>query len=1114
MSISNKKGLSADILKDGTIRRITAGNIRIGMRDANPFSLFGTNLYLRLRKPEILYKALIGPESNSDFAFNSNYYISKGKWNELEYRVTLWLSGKKLNWLWNIEIVNGSNKEIEIDIVAVQDIGLKQPSQGTINEYYVSQYVEKLILDDAQYGKVVCCRQNMKEENKNPWIMVACSNGAYSAATDGMLFYGKSYRKTKIPEALLKPHLEGEYAGESSIISIQSKPYKIEPKNTYSTSFLFHFEENHALATSATDLLKLPELFKEFENISIPQTLNHWKKTQGNIFISTPNLIAESLSDSELNWLFGKERRFSEFENGKLLSFFYGNSLHVILRDKEILTDRPHGNILQANVSLFPNESIMSCTTFAYGTFCSHLTQGNTNFNNLLSVNSSQFNLSLETGLRIFVEIDNTAFILAVPSAFEMGINFSRWFYKYKDHLFQIRTWTSHQKPQVNIDFKVLKGDPVNIKVSCHFDEINGWELAKSETTNQYILAPSPLSPLGKKFPNSRFRLCIINPKNHSIQKFYDQLDADNATSHHNIYLLDIPNTNGFWVSFIGEVKNTSKELIIHNADEQFIFDFRQALQIRKQWGLNFTIYDKGEEVNAITEIVPWFVSNALVHYLTPYGLEQFSGAAWGTRDVSQGPIELLISLGRFNEVREILLKIFSNQNIDGWWPQWWMFDSYSSIRAHEAHGDIAYWCLIALSNYILSTADTYILNEKIPYFNPDTSEYTNNDTLYNHVEKLISKITHSFIPGTTLVPFGGGDWNDSLQPVSTDLAQRMVSSWTVEMNYQAFSLYQQIYRIIGRAYEADKLLSICNRIKEDFNTHLVKNGVVAGYGLLEQDGTFSPLLHPNDTITKIHYSLLPFNRGIISNIFTKEQAEAHLEIIRSYLTGPDGVRLMDKPLKYKGGLQEIFQRAESSTFFGREIGLMYTHELIRYAESLAIMGKADELFKAIRKVIPIDYKKFVTPSDIRQSNCYYSSSDVIFKTRYEADELYDDLIKGKLTFRGGWRVYSSGPGIFLGLLISRLLGIRLGKTKITIDPVLPLRFDGLKAMLNINNRSLQIIYHIKNNCYGPEKILVNGEILKFVNSENIYRKGGAIIETKLFENLTHNEVNTIDVFL
>ena len=69
---------------------------------------------------------------------------------------------------------------------------------------------------------------------------------------------------------------------------------------------------------------------------------------------------------------------------------------------KEILVDRPHGHIMQANAGLMPDENIMSTTSFAYGVFNSHLTQGNTNFNTLLSVCSSQFNLARETGQRIF----------------------------------------------------------------------------------------------------------------------------------------------------------------------------------------------------------------------------------------------------------------------------------------------------------------------------------------------------------------------------------------------------------------------------------------------------------------------------------------------------------------------------------------------------------------------------------------------------------------------------------------------------------------------------------------------------------------------------------------
>ena len=66
-----------------------------------------------------------------------------------------------------------------------------------------------------------------------------------------------------------------------------------------------------------------------------------------------------------------------------------------------------------------------------------------------------------------------------------------------------------------------------------------------------------------------------------------------------------------------------------------------------KDLSLNLSLHGTQEDIAAIREILPWYGMNALTHFLTPYGLEQFSGAAWGTRDVSQGPIDLLLTLAK-----------------------------------------------------------------------------------------------------------------------------------------------------------------------------------------------------------------------------------------------------------------------------------------------------------------------------------------------------------------------------------------------------------------------------------------------------------------------------------
>jgi cellobiose phosphorylase len=341
-----------------------------------------------------------------------------------------------------------------------------------------------------------------------------------------------------------------------------------------------------------------------------------------------------------------------------------------------------------------------------------------------------------------------------------------------------------------------------------------------------------------------------------------------------------------------------------------------------------------------------------------------------------------------------------------------------------------------------------------------------------------------------------------------------MISSWTVEMNYQAFSQYLGVFEATGDTLKATKLKEICQKIKADFNHHLVKDSVVAGYGLVEKDGGISVMLHPSDDRTGVHFSILPMERGILSGIFTKDQALYHQDLIEKHLKGPDGARLMDRPLKYKGGNQEIFQRAESSTFFGREIGLMYVHEHIRYAESLALTGKADAFVKALRQAIPVGYREVVSCGDIRQANCYYSSSDVHFKNRYEADELYDEVLNGNFTLRGGWRVYSSGPGIYISMIVTKLLGIRIETGNVIIDPVMPFSMDELEVTMDLMDYPVMFRYLVKERNFSPTRLTINGEEIHFDLEENPYRTGGAMISMGQFAEIMNEKENLIIIRL
>jgi 1,2-beta-oligoglucan phosphorylase len=1121
MKIQNTSGLAVEFLENGAVKSIEVPPIRISLKAGSPFSKPGTNLYLRKRGNPVQFHPLTGPESNTQFQIIDNQYISNGEWSNLKFACGLQLEAGRLSWQWDVTVKNNDSVPVDLDLVYLQDVGMKPINAGLQNEYYVSQYLERIILEDEKLGKVICCRQNLKEPTGYPWLMLACADGAIAGLTDGMQFYGKTYRETGIPEGLMEEKFGGEYAGESPVVALQSKPFILNPGEERTISFTGYYMPDHPEATSKEDsnrLLRTP---------SASGGLHPFPSSPFPLFPSSPFLPINDLSDNELTAFFGPERRHAEIANGKLLSFF-SNHNHVVLRRKEVSADRPHAHIIQAKAGFTPDESIMATTCFAFGVFNSHISQGNTNFNVLLSTCTSQFNQTVESGQRITVEIDGKRYLLGVPSAFEMGLNHCRWIYKHGDMIFQVRTWTSKSVAQINLDFKVVRwsggqvvrgsggqgvrgsggqgvrwsGGKVGMTITHDFDPLNGWKIKPGKSSREFVAVPGENSMIKGKFKDAQYRILIQGN---------GEFVAKNENS---LFLLEIKETCEFSMSFIGEVCSTVKEIEIEDADNQFENDCLAAWKIWQNLSSNLSIEGNQQDIAAIREILPWYGMNALTHFLTPYGLEQFSGAAWGTRDVSQGPVDLLLNLGKYKEARQVLCTIFSNQNPDGGWPQWWMFDSYQEIRSDSSHDDIYYWCLIALASYIKVTGDRSILEEVLPYYHEKGIVFAEKTAVNEHVERLIAMIVKSFIPGTSLVPFGGGDWNDSLQPVSKDLARRMISSWTVEMNYQAFDQYRYVYEVSGNVQKANELKNFCDKIRADFNRFLIKDDIVAGYGLLENDGSISVMLHPSDQKTGVHYSILPMERGILSGIFTREQALHHQQLIEQHLKGPDGARLMDFPLKYKGGIQEIFQRAESSTFFGREIGLMYVHEHIRYAESLAKTGKADAFVKALRQAIPVAYRDVVPQGDIRQANCYYSSSDVHFKNRYEADERYNEVLEGKYTLRCGWRVYSSGPGIYIGLVVSKLFGLRIEAGNVILDPVMPFSMDGVEVSMDFMNYPLKIKYLIKEDNFSPKSVKINGKDILFDLEENKYRQGGAVIPVKMLERILGRDSNIIEIQL
>ena len=189
-----------------------------------------------------------------------------------------------------------------------------------------------------------------------------------------------------------------------------------------------------------------------------------------------------------------------------------------------------------------------------------------------------------------------------------------------------------------------------------------------------------------------------------------------------------------------------------------------------------------------------------------------------------------------------------------------------------------------------------------------------------------------------------------------------------------------------------------------------------------------------------------------------------------------------------------VFQRAEASTFWGREIGLMYQHAHLRYAEALARVGRGERLLRALAQATPRGSVDLVGPARPRQSTTYFSSSDGAFTDRYDAQERYPSLMAGEVPLEGGWRVYSSGPGLFLRLLVETFLGVRRRGAVVELDPVLDPAAGALRATVPFEGGTLDLLLKPGRSGHGVTAVTSRGQALPTATLDNPYRHGGVSV--------------------
>ena len=1122
--VSSPSGIRAEFTTSGVLRRLDVGDRSLLMYPADELEAGPANLYLRIRGDAGAESvALTGPGSGSTVSWSSDGPIITGTWRDLKYTVTFRLADAMTAWYWHISVKSLRSGPTEIDVVYAQDLALAPYGALRACEYYVSQYLDLTPVETSATGTALAVRQNMPGPTV-PWAIVGCLTEGVGWGTDALQLVGRAHHAGAQPVGLSALDLPStRLQHEHTLALLQARSMQVAGGETVTTGFFGAYQPDHPAATSDADKACVDEALAQPEallagNRNTAEDVSGVEQVSGaSLFTSSPALACTPLDDEQLVELAGEGRQHAEWDGKTLLSFFADDGSHVVTSAKQAAVLRPHGHVMRTGAALVPDEGSLTTTAWMAGTFHSQVTEGHVGLNRMLSTRRSYLGLRAAQGLRVFVESPDAAngwALLDEPSAWAVGLDSCRWWYSHDGGLIEVASTAPAQSHELGLSIRVVSGPAAGFLICAHValggDDGQDPEPPLLEHDGHGVtVRPVVGSEIATRFPDGSFRLSwkpgTIDRVCRDEVLFLDGQSRDLPW----VTMRTTP-TTAVHLALTSDLIPTAdlakqvlvKQALVGQAEPDFWDGISGSVRLRPPADSPLA-----KEVSRLDAILPWFAHDALVHYLSPRGLEQSTGGAWGTRDACQGPVGLLIALGQTAPLRDLILRVYRAQNSRGDWPQSFEFYPRELVGGQgDSHGDVVFWPVLALGEYLAVTGDVSLFAERIPFVDDDGA--TSAEPMLAHVRRALAKIVASAVPGSPLPAYGHGDWNDSLQPADPRLAARLCSTWTATLQVHALrtlagSLRTVSSRLDGQDADdaieyADQSERIASETAEAMHTLLMRDGVLAGYGLFGDDGSIEHLVHPSDERTGLKYGLLQIIHAISGDLLSPSEAREHLDVIDAHLLGPDGARLFDRPARYHGGPMEVFQRAEASTFFGREIGIMYTHAHLRYAEALARHGDAERLLEAFALVNPIGVTDRVPNARPRQSTCYYSSSDATFADRYEAAEHYGEVMDGTVPLEGGWRVYSSGPGIFLRLIVERLLGVRRRGDVLEIDPVLAPALDGLEATVPVDGSPLDLTFRVGDRGVGPVSVVLNGVALQSNPLSNPYRPAGVAIDMAL----------------